>query len=177
MSSLSSEKAEKYAALARKQSEFRGRILSAYAQAEFLLLHIALQSRILKEYWRLELRYHRKLEYRVKQARALFAAEGPLNQYNSRVTALLDELEPYKEDRDFFAHAFCQAKIVDGETTFIYKMLRQDESKTHLVERAFRLNDLEELEFKLTSLAQRYVVLFKEIYLAEDLEKYGTFTG
>lgn len=158
--------------LIREQQELRGSIISAYAQAEYLTLDVALQARLLLEYWRLDLKYHRKLSNRLEQTHRLFEAPGPLNKYLSRVAPLLNELSQYKSDRDFLAHSFCRIHHDGQQPLFIYKMIRIDDGTLNKDTKSFYRLNLQRLSSKLTDLSQRFLLLFKEIYLQEGLETF-----
>tara|TARA_R110000868_G_scaffold9460_1_gene47035 strand:+ start:165 stop:710 length:546 start_codon:yes stop_codon:yes gene_type:complete len=157
-------------ALIAEQSRLRGQIIGAYSQSEFLLLDVAIQVRIWKEYWGLGLRYHRKLENRIKQAKLLFGAEGPLKKYEERIGPLLVELEPLKDDRDFLSHAFCRIHTKGEAVSYFYTMIRVDGEHMLRIQKEFSEAEILELERKITDLSQRFVILFSEIYIQEELE-------
>lgn len=159
--------------LIHEQCRLRGQIIGAYSQCEFLLLDVAIQSRILQEYWALDLKYHRKLENRIAQASRLFASSGPLKKYEDRLTPLFQELEKFKSNRDFFAHAYCRIHHNERSEVFIYKMVRMDGQQMVEDERSFSLEELEALGSDLGALAQKFLLLFAEIYLTEGLEEFS----
>ena len=132
--------------LIEQQSRLRGQIIGAYSQCEFLLLDVAMQARIIREYWNLGFSYHRKLENRITQAEALIAAPGPLLKDQERVGSLIERLKPFRSFRDQFAHAFCRIHHRDGAAWFIYKMWRMDDGEANRVEIVFSREELEELE-------------------------------
>ncbi|MFC7290134.1 hypothetical protein [Hirschia litorea] len=168
---------EKERDLVQLQAQLRGQIIGAYSQCEFLLLDVGMQARIIRDYWKLNIRYHRKLKNRIAQAKALFSSPGPLNKYNARAINLIDRLEPFREYRDFFAHAFCRIHCKRDETTFVYKMWRVDDEKTNRIQKQFTQAELVTLERDITLIAQDFNLLFAEIYLNENLEVFSRDTN
>lgn len=151
----------------------RGQIISAFSQCEFLTQHIAIRCRILQEYWSLKLGFHKKLDRRLKQAEELFLYEGPLHKYSDRVIPLINELREFIDIRDFMAHAFCKIRTSENLARYDYQLLRRTEGSTDEIDRGHLLlskNEIASAEQHLTSLAQRFIVLFSEIYHNEELE-------
>lgn len=108
------------------------------------------------------------------QLKTLFEAEGPLKKYGGRVIPLISELEPLRDIRDFLAHGFCRIEIRGTEVEFIYKMLRKVKGgEVTTGEMTATLEELTNTCRVVTSIAERALPVFREIYLAEDLERFG----
>lgn len=167
----------KHVTAVETQSQLRGQIISSYAQVEFMLVHLIFQARIIKAYWSLGLRYRRKLDKKIEQVEKLIAASGPIQNYQDRVKAVMDQLGAFKDDRDYMAHAYCEIYFRDEEPEYRYRMIRNNENNEQTVEyRIYSPGELEKLERQLTSITNTLMELFREIYLNQGLEEYWTFT-
>ncbi|MDP3736501.1 MAG: hypothetical protein Q8R02_03870 [Hyphomonadaceae bacterium] len=85
---------------------FRGAIVNAYAQVEFMLADLVARCRQLPDYASEISKLPYGVEARAKAIKKLCAMAGPLNQFQNDLVPIADKLLALEEDRHFLTHGF-----------------------------------------------------------------------
>lgn len=145
----------------------RGRIVSSYAQVEYLLADLSVK---------LEMKFKYAIKKRVNAARAI--AERPdFLPYKKELLAICADLDQYEEMRHMMAHGFL-ALTVDRAQNHRFEMRMYQSAD----EGGFNRLEIETTQVKLAyaaehinQFAQRTVRLFERIYRELGLERADAF--
>lgn len=149
--------------LIEEATYLRGKILTSYAQVEFLLADLSVK---------LDLRFPYRIQNRIKAAKTISERPG-FEDYKEELATVCDQLLEYDEIRNLMAHGFLML-TTDKKGNHKFDMrLYQRASKD-----AFNLLEIETSIPRLRAGAEhigeyvtRAVALFGRIYLEQKLEK------
>jgi hypothetical protein len=121
------------------------------------------------EYESLVQKFPYKLEDRLRAAQKLIAAPGPLAVYREEMEMIIDRILEFEELRHFMAHKLI---IVAGDRHRLeYRMYRPRQGN-HL-ELRFKKTNIDQLSRdaeKIASYSQSMMMLFRKMYLEQDIE-------
>jgi hypothetical protein len=140
----------------------RGRIISAYAQVEFLLADFISK---------LEDRFAYRIESRIKGVRKIAEMPG-YEAYRHDLHRLSDELLVYDELRHFMAHGFMRAEF-DRAGNYRFELLRyarDGEGKYQLMQSTTDIFRLRNAVEDIGSYVNDVMNLFERIYREKKLE-------
>jgi hypothetical protein len=144
--------------LVKEMTYIRGRIITSYAQVEFLLADIAVK---------LELKFPYPIDKRIKAVREGYEA------YKAELEQVCDDLLIYNELRTFMAHGFVSL-ITDPASNHLYELLmyeRRGEGVFGLMRAQTTLPKLQDAAEDITKYVSAVVKLFERIYLEKKLEQ------
>lgn len=144
----------------------RGRIISAYAQVEFLLADFISK---------LEDRFAYRIELRIKGVRKIAEIHG-YEAYRHDLHRLSDELLVYDELRHFMAHGFMRAEF-DRAGNHRFELLRytrEGEGKYQLMQNTTDIPRLRNAVEDIGSYLNDVMNLFERIYREKKLEPVPT---
>jgi hypothetical protein len=109
-----------------KGTEDRGWVVNSYAQFENLLSDLVRRAKALPEYSDLEVPY--RTVSRVARVRELLARDGPLNQYQNDLVAMLDRFESFEDVRLMMVHGYVHVEVSHpgGAVTFHFEHWRRE---------------------------------------------------
>jgi hypothetical protein len=157
------EPSELQKSLIEEATYLRGKILTSYAQVEFLLADLSVK---------LDLRFPYRIKDRIKAAKRICERRG-FEQYKNELTIVCDQLLEYDEMRNLMAHGFLML-VTDkkGNHKFDMQLYRRETGDT------FNRQDIETNISRLRAGAdhiveyvRRAVSLFEKIYREKNLEK------
>ena len=97
----------------------RGRILSTYANVEFLLLHLWMCCKELPEYQTIVGSPPTSLRERIERAQNLFAAPGRLQNYGAVILPLIDQVNSFTKMRNFLAHGWTGVRFHESSKSIV----------------------------------------------------------
>ena len=153
---------DKQKALVKEATYLRGRIISAYAQVEFLLADISVK---------LDLRFPYLIKDRIKAAKRISERPG-YESYREELNKVSDDLLQYDDIRNFMTHGFLML-TTDKKDNHVFSMRRyqrEGEGNFSLVEIQTTIPRLRVAADHLTAYVQHAVTLFGRIYLEKKLE-------
>ncbi|MGM5002926.1 hypothetical protein AB8A05_29655 [Tardiphaga sp. 538_B7_N1_4] len=157
------EPSEFQKSLVKEMTYVRGRILTSYAQVEFLLADIAVK---------LELKFPYLIDKRIKAVRRIAEREG-YESYKVELEQVCDDLLKYDDVRKFMAHGFVSL-TTDPAGNHLYEMLmyeRRGEGVFELMRAQTTLPRLQNAAEDITRYVSHVVKLFERIYLEKKLEQ------
>lgn len=149
--------------LVKEMTYIRGRIITSYAQVEFLLADIAVK---------LELKFPYPVAQRIKAVKRIADRQG-YEIYKDDLEKACDELLRYNDLRTYMAHGFVTL-TTDRKGKHIFELLmyeRKGEGKFHLMRATTTLPQLQIAAEDITKYVSHVVKLFERIYSEKKLEK------
>ena len=149
--------------LVKEMTYIRGRIITSYAQVEFLLADIAVK---------LELKFPYPIDKRIKAVKRIAEREG-YQSYKAELEQVCNDLLIYNEIRTFMAHGFVTL-TTDPAGNHLYELLmyeRRGEGLFELMRARTTLQQLQDAAEDITRFVQNVVKLFERIYLEKKLEQ------
>lgn len=143
----------------------RGWIANAYAQIEYLMGDIIMESMQISEYAELNGRLPHGAPKRITRVRKILAIEGHFSKFCEEIESIIYEFEKYHEIRNLLAHGFCTIfHTPDSDVGFEYrKWHRSDDCDTEIV-RMFRIVELDYHKNQLVHVSERALGLSREIH-------------
>ncbi|ATP18289.1 MULTISPECIES: hypothetical protein [Sphingobium] len=157
-------------AIIEQAMHHRGWIANSYAQVEYLLGDLIGRCRQFPEYAVHTGQVTHSAARRIKKIRAMLNLGGPLAPFADRLITTLDAFEANDWVRNLLAHGFCTFHHTPtGDAGLTFSKFDRDaaqaaEDDFALIERTFRLVDLEYHRAQLTAQAQDAVQLFSTIH-------------
>lgn len=149
-------------ALGDEMFYLRGKIITGYAQVEFLLADLSVK---------LNVRFPFKIKDRIKAAKEIAERPG-YEKYRDELHDICDHLVDYDELRHFVAHGLVTITTMAGAHSL--QMRRYDrQDKEHFVQYQL-FTDLDKLRnaaIDVAAYSSRAVRLFHTMYLEQGLEK------
>jgi hypothetical protein len=159
------EPSEFQKSLIEQVTYLRGRIITSYAQVEFLLADISVK---------LDLRFPYRISDRIKAAKRIGERPG-YQAYKEDIDRVCDELLIYAEMRNFLAHGFLM--LTTDKTNnheFQFRMYqRTEQGEFNLVLINTNTARLKLAAQNTDDYVQRAHALFRRIYLEKGLEQAG----
>jgi hypothetical protein len=148
--------------LVTEATYLRGRILTSYAQIEFLLADLSVK---------LELKFPYLINDRIKAAKRIAERPG-YESYREVLHQVCDDLLQYDEIRNFMAHGFLMLTTdKKGNHEFDMRRYQRDgEGKFSLIEIRTDIPRLRATAEHITQYVSNAVKLFSRIYLEKRLE-------
>jgi hypothetical protein len=140
----------------------RGRILTSYAQVEFLLADISVK---------LDLKFPYLIKDRIKAAMRIAEREG-FGDYKGDLAKVCDELLQYDELRNFMAHGFLQLTTdKNNNHRFEYRLYQRDgQGKFNLITIETDIRRLRFATGHITEYVSNAIAVFGRIYLEKRLQ-------
>ena len=162
-SSMAEEPSDHQKSLIEQVTYLRGRILTAYAQVEFLLADISVK---------LDLKFPYRIKDRITAAKRIGDRPG-FEAYKAELDRVCDELLIYDEMRNFMAHGFLilmTDKKDNHQFEFrMYERTKQGEFQLVLINtNTARMSSAVQL---IDGYVQRAHEIFRRIYTEKGLEK------
>ena len=101
----------------------RGRFLNAYAQTEYLVLDILTKIKPIIQYTALTNKFPSSTLSRIRTLKKVLSVDGPLKNYSSTFSKMMNLLEDNSEIRHYLAHGF--SKITFSKKDYIGVELRR----------------------------------------------------
>lgn len=141
----------------------RGRIVTSFAQCEFLLADLA---------EKVDGRFVYLLKDRIKVARSLTEKTGPFNQYAGELMPMAEKLLEWDDVRNFLVHGFMLFTADrDGKHLIEYRRYNRVSKEAYELRKWFvTVEDLEGAKDQINALAVVMVDVMKRIYSENDLE-------
>jgi len=149
-------------ALVDEATYLRGRIISSYAQLEFLLADLSVK---------LDLRFPYLIKDRIKAAKKIAERPG-YEVYKDELNKLCDDFLQYDETRNFMVHGFLML-ITDKSNNHVFEMRRYQRSgdgKFERVEVETNISKMLAIADEITAHVQKAIRLLSRIYLEKRLE-------
>lgn len=157
------EPSELQKSLVDEMTYLRGRILTSYAQVEFLLADISVK---------LELKFPYLINARIKAVSRIAEREG-YEAYKADLDRVCNELLQYDELRTYMAHGFLTL-TTDKKDNHLFELLmyqRESAGAFRLMKAKTTVPQLRDAAEHITGYVQNVVKLFGRIYLEKNLEK------
>lgn len=141
----------------------RGRILTSYAQVEFLLADFAVK---------LELKFPYRIADRLKAAKRSAAKPG-YEPYKQELEEICDRLLEFDDLRNYMAHGWAEL-TVDKLGKHVFQLLmyqRHGEGQFQLYRGSTTRETLHQAAEKIDAHTIRVLRLFRRIYFEKELEK------
>lgn len=157
-------------AIIEQAMQHRGWIANSYAQIEYLLGDLIGRCREFPDYAAHTGHVTHSAARRIKKVRAMLALGGPLDPFSENLAALLDDFEASDQVRNLLAHGFCTFHHTPtGDAGLTFRKFDRDaaqdaEDEFALIERTFRLINLEYHKVQLIAQADEALRLFAEIH-------------
>ncbi|KYH01706.1 hypothetical protein [Bradyrhizobium sp. DOA1] len=151
-------------ALIDRATYCRGRIITSFAQCEFLLADLA---------EKVDGRFIYLLRDRVKAAKALTEKSGPFNQYAADLVPMAEKLLEWDDVRNFLVHGFVMLTTDKAMNhMFEYRRYNRVSKEEYELRQWFvSIEDLERAKDHINALAIVMVDTMKRIYVDQNLEK------
>ena len=149
--------------LVKEATYLRGRIITSYAQVEFLLADISVK---------LDLRVPYLIKDRIKAAKKIADREG-YEVYREELNQACDELLEYDNMRHFMAHGFISL-VTDKAGQHLLEFLRyqrEGDGQFVLMKATSTVQRLQQAADDITKYVQQTVKLFERIYKEKKLEE------
>jgi hypothetical protein len=142
----------------------RGRIITSFAQCEFLLADLA---------EKVDGRFVYLLKDRVKVARSLTEKSGPFNQYAEDLIPMAEKLLEWDDVRNFLVHGFMMfISDAAGRHLIEYRRYNRVSKEAYeLTKWLVTVEDLERAKDHINALAIVMVETMKRIYVEQKLEE------
>lgn len=149
--------------LIEEATYLRGKILTSYAQVEFLLADMSVK---------LDLKFPYRIEARIKAAKRIAERPG-FEAYKDELEVICDELAAYDEMRNLMAHGFLMLTTdKKGQHKFDMKLYQRESKETfNLIEVETNIARLRASADHIVDYVKRAVMLFQRIYLEQKLEQ------
>jgi hypothetical protein len=149
--------------LIEEATYLRGKILTSYAQVEFLLADLSVK---------LDLRFPYLIKDRIKAAKRISERPG-YEVYKDELAVICDELLDYDEMRNLMTHGFLMLTTdKKGNHKFDMRIYqRAGEGKFNLIEIETNIVRLRAAAEHISQYVSRAVALFSRIYLEQRLEE------
>lgn len=144
----------------------RGWIANAYAQIEFFLGDLIVQSLSMQEYDGIGKVIRHGSPDRIKRVRRLFERHGFYTEFEAEIRNILDSFEVHHRTRNLLAHGFCIIyHTPEREIGFEFRKWHRVEGKANAqLRQTFRLIDLENEKNQMVELSRRSLELFRVIH-------------
>jgi hypothetical protein len=144
----------------------RGWIANSYAQIEFILGDIIVQSLRLAEYNEVGTALPHGAPDRIKRVRRILEFEGVFSEFRDELAKILADFEDHHEVRNLLAHGLCTVyHTSDNDFGLEFRKWHRvpDRQDAQLI-KTFRLVDLEYHKSSLVELSQRALELHYRIH-------------
>ena len=143
----------------------RGWIANAYAQIEYLLGDIIMNSLGIPKYAEVNGRLPHGSPKRISRVRRLLAIEGYSSKFREEIEWVVNAFEVHHETRNLLAHGFCTIYHTPyADVWFEFrKWHRSDDEDTEMI-KLFRVVDLEYEKTQLVHISERALVLSRTIH-------------
>jgi len=148
----------------------RGAYIGSYAQVEFLLADICVKAWELPAYKHLRAKFPYRAGSRVTAANAIFDCAGPFAAYCEEVHGLFDELLRFEELRDFLAHGLLRINTRRSDFSLHLRMYKPEKEGLKIGTIDVPVIELAHAVEQIVPFTQRFVRLFRRIYLEQKLE-------
>jgi hypothetical protein len=142
----------------------RGRIITHYAQCEFLLADVSVK---------VDFRFVYLLKNRIRAAKEITQRGAPFDRYAEDVGGLCDELARWDDIRNFLVHGFATLEH-DPAGNFGFEFRRYErtaDEKFQLLIWKIQMPDLEAAADRIGILCGTFMKTFERIYIEQGLEK------
>jgi hypothetical protein len=149
-------------ALGDEMFYLRGKIITGYAQVEFLLADLSVK---------LNVKFPFKIKDRIKAAKEIAERPG-YGKYRDELHEICDHLVDYDDLRHFMAHGLVTITTMAGAHSV--EMRRYDRKDKELFVQYHLFTDLDNLRnaaLDIAAYSTRAVQLFRTVYLEQELEK------
>lgn len=157
------EPSEFQKSLVKEATYLRGKILTAYAQVEFLLADISVK---------LDLKFPYLIDKRIKAAKRLHERAG-FEQYKEELEKVCDELVAYDEMRHFMAHGYIALTTDKADNhefeMRMYRRTAKDEFEEIIIKTT--IPHMKAAADDITEYVRRATGLFHKIYLEKRLQE------
>lgn len=156
-------------AMIEKAAHLRGWISNSYAQVEYLLGDLVVRCREFSEFDDFTKTISHSAATRVSKIRSMMKVGGALSPYIDDLTVIVDAFAANQDIRNLLAHGFCEFHFTrSGDAGFYFRKFGRGEvsegqAADVLVERTFRLIDLEYYKAQLVAQATHAVATFVKI--------------
>jgi len=157
------EPSELQKSLIEEATYLRGKILTSYAQVEFLLADLSVK---------LDLKFPYRIADRIKAAKRISERPG-FETYKDELAIVCDQLLEYDEIRNLMAHGFLML-VTDklGNHRFDMRLYRREsEGKFNRLDIETSIVRLRATADHIVEYVRRAVTLFSKIYLEQKLEE------
>lgn len=157
-------------AIIEEATHHRGWISNSYAQVEFLLGDLIMRCRQFPEYAAQTATFTHSSPKRVAKVRAMLAIDGPLTAHHGEISEVLDAFEANHEIRNLLAHGFCEFHFTPtGDAGLVFRKfergnVQEGQEPDILVQRTFRLVDMEYHRVQLVAQSQRALEVFAKVH-------------
>ncbi len=171
MTGTSREPSEEHKRILDEAIYLRGRIVTHYSHAEFLLGDFVVKCQNFESYRKAEFKFPYSIERRLKAVKEIAAADGPVNKYSDRINAIIDDLLLFERKRHFMAHGFMMLKYNKYGHLLEFRMYTQNKGGQFQLEyEDFDISGMRKLSNKVAMFLSKLQGLFREIYLQEGIE-------
>jgi hypothetical protein len=163
METASTEPSELHKSLINRAAYLRGKILTSYAQVEFLLADLSVK---------LDLRFPYLVRDRIKAAKRISERPG-YESYKLELTTACDQLLEYDELQNFMAHGFLILTTDKNDNhEFEFRLYQRESSeKFNLVTIKTNIPLMEMASGHISAYVSQAVGLFQRIYDEKGLER------
>jgi hypothetical protein len=149
----------------------RGWIANSFAQIEYLLGDLIVRARQFPNYNLHTQTVSHSAPQRIAKVRLILALEGPLVQFANRLGPLLDAFEQNQAIRNLLAHGYCEFHYTPtGDAGFYFRKFDRAKAEetgddAALLEKTFRLIDLEYHRAQLVELSVRVMEVIADVHV------------
>ena len=153
-------------------TEHRGWIANSFAQIEFLLGDLIVRCRTFTEYDQHTQTVSHSAAKRVTKVRSILAIEGPLSLFSETLEPLLAAFSANQEVRNLLAHGYCEFHHTPvGDAGFYFRKFDRAKAEetgndAAMLEKTFRLVDLEYHRVQMIALSQNAMDLISNLHVA-----------
>jgi hypothetical protein len=157
-------------AVIEEATSLRGWISNSYAQVEYLLGDLIMRCRQFPEYGEFTATISHSAVKRVSKVRSMLKIAGPLTPFVGHLSEVLDAFDLNHDVRNLLAHGFCEFHFTpDGDAGLYFRKFDRgdvgaDQDPDILVERVFRLIDMQYHREQFTFQAQRALEVFAKVH-------------
>lgn len=149
----------------------RGRIVSHYSHAEFLLGDFAVKCHALGLYRPNNFKFPYRLESKLAAVREISQTVDIMKKYEGRIGGLINQIMMFEEMRHFMAHGWMMLKY--NKVQNLIEMRMYDQAKNEPLKlqiREFSIDQMRSFSEAASKFVEEVMHLFREIYLTEKLE-------
>lgn len=165
------EPSEELKRIVEEATYLRGRIVTHYSHAEFLLADFVVKCQNFEQYNGKEFKFPYSIEKRLKAVKEIASAEGPINKYLGKINAIIDDILLFERKRHFMAHGWMMLKYNRTGHLIEFRMYTQKKGGQFQLEyEDFDIQGMRKFSEKAATFLSNMQSLFREIYLQEGLE-------
>jgi hypothetical protein len=159
-------------AIITEGTEHRGWITNSFAQIEFLLGDLIVRCRAFPQYELHTQTVSHSAAKRVIKVRAILAIEGPMSPYADTLEPMLAAFSDSQEVRNLLAHGYCEFHHTPtGDAGFSFRKFDRAKAEgtgddAALLEKTFRLVDLEYHRLQMIALSENAMELISNLHVA-----------